>query len=236
MAGEVMKYRGSRGMCDFKMMEIFPDHTHADYYFTLAVISIPLMASWVIIVVGNIIVAYKLFTWSGKRAKCSVGSLVAKSIVISTAVTLKGADSKTVDNKVQSPDSKSEDKIRRSKIFDVDPASKMKKRPTIRRQLRRSMSSLTLVEAAMIKCTVALSLNYMIIHSIFIIQIFGYVFKPDISVFNLIARSSDGMVYSVMWYYMAMPLTGFINTVMLVRYNRNLRRTLFRMVAKRSCA
>ena len=84
----------------------------------------------------------------------------------------------------------------------------------------------------MIKCTLSLSFNYLVIQFIFIMQVLVYVFEPETSVFDLIAVSPTGELYATLWYYMAMPVTGFVNTIMLLKHNKNLRMTIRKLIVQ----
>ena len=57
-------------------------------------------------------------------------------------------------------------------------------------------------------------------------------FEPDTSVFDLIAGTPTGKLYATLWYYMAMPVTGFVNTIMLLKHNKNMRRTTWELIVR----
>ena len=94
------------------------------------------------------------------------------------------------------------------------------------------IQALTKLEAAVIKCTLSLSINYLVLQFIFIMQVVVYVFNPRISVFELISTSDTGLLYATLWYYMALPLTGFVNTIMLLKHNKNLKNTIRKLVVR----
>ena len=225
IAGHKMKYRQDWATCDFKMTEILPNHTNAAYYVVLFSLAIPLIISWFIIVVGNGIVAVKLFASPIKRAKqqgsgnsCSAGPQNPSIRHNVPSIVSLPRNERLPSGPVKEP---SHSVVSESAVNVI--VSK-------RRIIRASISGLTKLETAVIKCTLSLSFNYLIIQFIYIMQVLVYVFEPDISVFDLIAVSPTGQLYATLWYYMAMPVTGFVNTIMLLKHNKNLRMTIRRLI------
>lgn len=227
-----MHYKPDWATCDFKMTDIFPDHHTAGYFLVLFALAVPLIISWFIIVAGNAIVAVKLFASPIKRAKQnesgtgnSASALppqfnINKNNIIPTVMSVP-------ENVRPKTGPRKEDRSH-SIISETAVNVIMSKQ----RMIRTSISGMTKLEAAVIKCTLSLSFNYLVIQFIFIMQVLVYVFDPETSVFDLIAVSPTGQLYATLWYYMAMPVTGFVNTIMLLKHNKNLRMTIRKMIVK----
>ncbi|KAL5264180.1 hypothetical protein ACHWQZ_G005309 [Mnemiopsis leidyi] len=232
IAGHRMHYKPDWATCDFKMTDIFPDHHTAGYFLVLFALAVPLIISWFIIVAGNAIVAVKLFASPIKRAKQnesgtgnSASALppqfnINKNNIIPTVMSVP-------ENVRPKTGPRKEDRSH-SIISETAVNVIMSKQ----RMIRTSISGMTKLEAAVIKCTLSLSFNYLVIQFIFIMQVLVYVFDPETSVFDLIAVSPTGQLYATLWYYMAMPVTGFVNTIMLLKHNKNLRMTIRKMIVK----
>lgn len=205
-----MEYRRNWGTCDFKMTEILQNHHDTAYFVVLTALALPLIISWFIIVVGNVFVAARLFRSPLKRARNQELSSAnhTKARVVAAAHDVRS--SSIVSDQIIVPMTL--------------PA---------RSAIRASLTGLTKLESSVIKCTLSLSCNYMFLQLIFILQILVYVAKPDLSVFQLLSISEEGKTYATLWYYMALPITGFVNTLMLIRHNKNLRGSLRKMVVRR---
>ena len=241
-----MRYQPDWAICDFKMTQVLPNHHNAGYFLVLFLLAVPLIISWFIIVAGNLIVALKLFKSPIKRAKQQDDTGTGNSCpVLPENCIIHHQESTFQKNNTNRPLSYpntrrlSNPNTRRISIPSrEDRSSSLTSGSAVvaiiakRKAIRDSISGLTRMEAAVIKCTLSLSFNYLVIHFIFIMQVLVYVFEPDTSVFDLIAGTPTGKLYATLWYYMAMPVTGFVNTIMLLKHNKNMRRTTWELIVR----
>ena len=212
IAGSKMVYDKVWAVCDYKMVDVLRNYTDAGYLIVVLLAAVPLILSWICIVAGNTFVAAKLTSNSFKRVKST-----SRKSDSSTEV----RPPSNYDSGRRQTDGTNDSKATQSSL------------------IARNNLRLTKIELKVIKCTLSISINYLVLQVIFIIQIFIYVMHIDVTVFKLLAgRDEVKLQLVVLWYYLAMPITGFVNTLMILCHNRNLRHGIaasFTVVLCHSC-
>lgn len=158
-----------------------------------------MILSWLIIVIGSLIVATKLLMQPFNKS-------------LSASKLSNNRDSKWNPTR-------SHDILLTSDSIVID--MNRKRKAVLQRNLSR-------VERKVINCMMTLSINYMLLQFIFIISIILYLFNEDVSVFDYISTTVTGKTYATLWYYMAIPMTGFVNSIMLIKHNDYLKSLFFR--------